>query len=203
MASMEPLAESILDFWFGKLDDDGLAAESKKSCWFKKDASFDASIKRRFESYLETALMGAYDRWTSSAGGTTALIIMLDQFPRNIYRGSGKSFHWDKKALAISTKAIDDGLISELPASWAYFVLMPTMHSEDLAMQDLCVKMMESLGASHKEGAKKMFEVALDYAIQHRDIIARFGRFPHRNELLARESTKEELSFLATKGSSF
>ena len=203
MVELEPLAKSILDFWCGDLDEGGSASPEKKLRWFKKDPEFDDSIKRLYSSYLETAFMGAYDRWTETLGGTAAAIILMDQFPRNIYRGSPKSWQWDKKAIALSLMAIDKGDHLKAPASWAYFIMMPTMHSESLDFQEIGVRGFTTLAEQHKGEAKTTFENALGYAISHRDIVARFGRFPHRNDILGRESTTEEIDFLKEPGSSF
>ena len=202
-ATKEPLVTQILDFWFGQLDSEGGVAPDKSQQWFTKDPIFDARIKRLFGDYLETASMGALDRWTSSIEGTTALIVMLDQFPRNIFRGNERSFRCDKKALSICLAAIDNGQLWQAPTAYAYTMLMPAMHSEHLDIQNKGVECFSILTEKSEGSAKTMMTNALDYAKRHRDIIEKFQRFPHRNTILGRESTREEEAFLQTPGSSF
>lgn len=201
---IEPLAKSILDFWVGEIDDAGLASPEKRQRWFKKDPEFDMSVKRIYGSYLETAFMGAFDRWTTTTAGTTAVIILMDQFPRNIYRDLPKAFHWDKKALSLALKAIDERQHLKASVTYANFMLLPTMHSEELAVQELGVNAYkEILTHQTSDAAKEMVQASLDYAIRHLEIIKKYGRFPHRNQILGRESTDEELAFLKEPGSSF
>ncbi|SMF38341.1 DUF924 family protein [Pseudobacteriovorax antillogorgiicola] len=200
--SLEPLAQSILDFWFGPLDQGQVAAEKSKA-WFTKDAKFDKLIQQKFGSYLDIAFMGALDRWTLNPEGRTALIVLLDQFPRNIHRNSHMAWHFDKKSLALSLESIASEDYLRVPTVYGYFTLMPTMHAEDLKVQNLGIESFEKLRNRSTEPTRPMIESAISYAIKHRDIIERFGRFPHRNQLLERESTEEELAFLQGPGSSF
>lgn len=199
---MEPIAKSIKEFWFGDITDDQASPEFS-SRWFKKDAKFDKLIEQKFSEYLDIAFMGALDRWTLDKESFACLIILLDQFPRNIFRNSYKAFHFDKKALTLSLEAIKSKVYLELPTPMAYFMIMPTMHAESLEAQNLGIEAFSSLLAACPEQSKEMIKNALSYAEAHRNIIERFGRFPHRNQLLERESSAEELSFLKEPGSSF
>lgn len=199
---MEPMAKSINDFWFGKIENDTVD-DKFRSQWFKKDAAFDKTIEKKFSDYMDVAFMGALDRWTLNDQSFAALIIMLDQFPRNIFRNSFKAFHFDKKALTLSLQAIEAKTYLKVPTAMGYFMLMPTMHSESVEAQDIGLAAFKDLKANCPEHSQGMISSAIDYAEKHREIIVRFGRFPHRNALLERESTIEELDFLKEPGSSF
>lgn len=200
---MEFLAEKILTFWFGDIDETGAVDKEVSKRWFVKDQQFDDQVKRVFGSYLETGVMGAYDRWIHEPGGLAALIVMLDQFPRQIFRNRPEGFVYDPKALSLSLFGIENECYLKTRTYYGNFILMPTMHSEDLKVQDLGVSSFKSLLDVAEPGAKNDIANALEYAIKHRDIIAKFGRFPHRNAILNRESTSEEIEFLKTPGSSF
>ena len=176
--------EEILNFWF---------KECRPEQWFKKNEDFDQMIKNRFSSAIENAIAGKLDSWEKSETGCLALIILLDQFTRNVFRDTPQAFAGDKKALALSKTCCDKGYLSNPDVKRRQFMLMPMMHSEILAVQDA------SLPLFKKYASKKDYE----YAEKHREIIARFGRFPHRNVILGRKSINEELEFLKQPGSSF
>jgi uncharacterized protein (DUF924 family) len=176
--------EQILTFWFEECTD-------KER--FGKDAAFDAEIRRRFGTLVEEAMQGGLTGWCDSTDGTLAYIILLDQFTRNIFRGSPKAFAADHLARAAAVRAIDAGLDAGLADDRKTFLYLPLEHSEDLEDQERCVALFEAMGDAEKT----------DYAVRHRVIIQRFGRFPHRNETLGRESTDAELAFLKEPGSSF
>ncbi|MBS0339710.1 MAG: DUF924 domain-containing protein [Proteobacteria bacterium] len=173
-------ARAVVDFW--------LDAGPQK--WFKKDEAFDALFKSRFEAAHEAAASGALDGWAVDAQGALALLLLLDQFPRNVFRNDPRTYATDGKALEIARKAVDAGLDRQMadPAVRAFFYL-PFMHSESLADQDRSVALCEHAAPDN-----------LRFAKHHRDIVARFGRFPHRNELLGRESTPQEQAFLSEGG---
>lgn len=159
------------------------------SRWFRKDAAFDAEFRQRFLTAHEQAAGGALDDWSSTAEGTLALLILLDQFPRNSFRGTARMFSTDEQALAIARRAVDAGLDQQVEQELRNFVYLPFMHSEAMADQERAVALTGPLDAeSHK------------FAILHRDIIARFGRFPHRNAQLGRATTPEEQVFLDEGG---
>ena len=174
----------VLSFWF---------TETKPEFWFKKEPTFDAKINDRFGILVKAALSGRLDHWTDNAMGCLATIIILDQFTRNIYRDTPHAFSGDDMALALSLRCVERDYITHPEESWRHFMLMPMMHSEDLSIQD------DSLPLFRAHTGKKTYE----YAVAHRDIIARFGRFPHRNAILGRPSTDEETMFLTQPGSSF
>ena len=174
----------VIAFWF---------EESKPEQWYKKDPDFDDAIRERFEDSIVAALAGRLDNWADEAEGCLALIILLDQFTRNIYRDTPRAFSGDDMALALSLRCIDRGFINHENAAWRQFMLMPMMHSEDLGIQDRSIPLFEA----HTN------PLTHEYAIKHRDIVARFGRFPHRNAILGRPSSDEEAEFLTQPGSSF
>ena len=158
--------------------------------WFAKNAKFDERIALRFEPSHFAAARGEHDAWMSSPEGCLALLLLLDQFPRNLFRDSAHAFATDDKALSIAKHAIGEGFDQSIEPVLRPFVYMPLMHSEVLADQEASVVLFEALGA----------KTNLDFAVIHRDIIARFGRFPHRNAALGRATTPEEQAFLEDGG---
>lgn len=182
--------EDVLTEWFGDSD---TPTNETRSRWFTKDPAFDARLRDRFGEAIGRGARGELDAWAETPRGALALVILLDQFSRNVHRGTPRSFAQDEKALAVSRASLRRGDDRALPEAWRSFLYMPFMHSEDLAAQDECVRLFEASG--NAEGA--------DYARRHRDIVARFGRFPHRNVILERTSTGDEIEFLKQPGSSF
>ena len=176
--------EEILNFWF---------KECKPEQWFKKNEDFDQMIKNRFSSAIEDAINGKLDSWEETETGCLALIILLDQFTRNVFRDTPRAFAGDERALALSKLCFNKDYLTNLDIHRRQFMLMPMMHSENLAVQDTALPLFK------KYASEKDYE----YAEKHRDIIARFGRFPHRNVILGRKSSNEELEFLKQPGSSF
>jgi len=177
-------ASEVLAFWF---------EESKPEQWYKKDPAFDEAIRARFESTIGAALAGRLDSWADDIDSCLALIILLDQFTRNIYRDTPRAFSGDEMVVALSLRCIDRGFLQHENAAWRQFMLMPMMHSEDIEIQEQSIPLFET----HTN------PMTHDYAIRHRDIVARFGRFPHRNAILGRPSSDEETEFLKEPGSSF
>jgi len=177
-------AAAVLTFWF---------EDSAPEQWYSKDAAFDDAIRDDFETTVAAALASRLDGWADDAGGCLALILLLDQFTRNIYRDSPRAFSGDEMALALSLRCIDRDYIAHDNPAYRQFMLMPMMHSENLAIQDQSLPLFERLTNP----------MTYEYAVRHRDIIARFGRFPHRNAILGRPSTDEEVAFLKQPGSSF
>jgi len=194
----------VLELWLGTADPpDDLPDEVFARFW-KKDEAFDALLRERFGSLHGQACSGALDDWGTSPRSRVALVILLDQLSRNLFRGSARAFAQDEKALSIALEGLDAGELERLVPMQQYFLIMPLMHSEDLATQDRGVQLFEDLARRQTHpGLTKRFTSAADFARRHRDIVARFGRFPHRNAVLGRESTPEELSFLQQPGSSF
>ncbi len=175
----------ILDFWF--------APDVVEMHW-KKDAAFDDRIRARFGELHAAAARGALDGWRITADGTLALLIVLDQFSRNLFRDSPKAYACDPEARQIAIEAIARGQDMQVPQDRRHFFYLPLEHSEDLAHQDRCIALMRERTGS---------ETFVDYAKAHQRIIVRFGRFPHRNAVLGRTSTPEEEAFLKEPGSSF
>lgn len=193
-STMHPTATDVLDFWFGV---PGSPEHGRRRAeWFRKDAAFDASIRQRFGSVVDAALAGA--DFGANPHETLALILVLDQFTRNIHRGTPLAFAGDARAQALAlaiTQRGDDAALTPIERS---FVYLPFEHAEDLPLQDHSLRCFEALVASVPE-----LHDLLDYAVRHRDIIVRFGRFPHRNVTLGRDSSAQEKAFLAEPGSSF
>lgn len=162
--------------------------------WFAKSEAFDDAIRLKFEAVHHAAARGAYAGWQASADGALALIILLDQFPRNLYRGSAHAFATDPLALSIARRAIAAGMNQEVEPLLRPFFYLPFEHSEALPDQDECVRLCQA----HAKACGD--EETLKWAVLHRDIIARFGRFPHRNPMLGRRTTDEEQAFLDEGG---
>jgi uncharacterized protein (DUF924 family) len=191
---MEPSkAVEVLDFWFGRKGESGYGKFREE--WFRKDPEFDRMIRDRFEGLYEAAAAGELDDWREEASSCLALVILLDQFPRNMLRGDPRSYATDEKAQETAEYAVDHALDRELPEFQRMFLYMPFMHSEDLEHQRRSVELFRGLGDSDTDSAS--------YAVRHMEIIERFGRFPHRNEVLGRHTTPEEAEFLTQPGSSF
>ena len=187
-------AQRVLNEWFGLPG--GPQDGQVRTKWFKKDEAFDAALRERFGAVVAQALRGELRGWDSTSWGALARIVVLDQFIRNIHRDTPQAFAGDalalEAALALLPRAQDLGVLER------WFAAMPLEHAEDLTMQDRSVAVFETLAAEDSRLAD-----ALDYARRHRDVIVRFGRFPHRNEILKRASTPEELEFLKQPGSRF
>ncbi|MBL8290148.1 MAG: DUF924 domain-containing protein [Rubrivivax sp.] len=186
-------AHEVLAFWFGP----GLADEERAE-WFKKDPAFDSEIRQRFGARVDEALVGGLAAWDVTPWGALARLLLLDQFPRNIFRGSGKSFAGDAQALACARRLVARGDDRRLAGAMRWFVYLPYEHSEDLAVQRESLRLFAALAAEAPKYAG-----GLAWAQKHEVIVARFGRFPHRNALLGRTSTAEEIAFLKEPGSSF
>ena len=195
--------EAILEFWFGSDPDDSVVAKEKSALWWLKNTQIDNEIRQRFESWVAKAAGGELWRWQTTPRGRLALILLTDQFPRNIYRDSAGAFTHDSKAMAWSLDGIKQGLDLKLRPIERVFFYLPLEHAESLEHQERSVKYFGQLVSNVGPEQKRTFQEYLDFAVRHRDVIARFGRFPHRNKILGRESTHEELAFLDQPGSSF
>ncbi len=176
--------EDVLHFWFEETD---------QSLWWKKDESFDQMIIDRFSYLHEKAIQGELFEWRYTAKGSLAEIIILDQFSRNMFRDSARAFAYDGMALILSQEAISAEYDRELSAVENSFLFMPFMHSESAMIHILAQALYEKNGIQNN----------LDFELKHKAIIDRFGRYPHRNAILGRESTDEEIAFLKEPGSSF
>lgn len=194
MAQAKP--EDVLSFWFG----DGMP---RIDLWFGKDPAFDEEIRTRFGDALEAALHGALDAWTETPHGRLALVLVLDQFPRNAFRGTPQSFAGDERARSHVRRGLARGDDLTYSTTGCGFFYLPLEHAEDLPTQEESVRLYTLLHERTPPAQQGMTKELLEYAVRHRDIIARFGRFPHRNEILGRSSTPEELAFLREPNSSF
>ena len=170
----------VLAFWF--------VAEHER-LWFRSTPEFDQLIRQRFETCWQNAAAGLMDRWADHADGALALVIVLDQFPLNMFRNRPESFATEAKAIAVSRDAIGRGFDEAMPDPRKAFLYMPLMHSESLEDQEHSVALFEAAGLDDN----------LRFARHHRDLIARFGRFPHRNDILGRTSSDKEIAYLASK----
>ena len=197
--------EEILQYWFGELKESEAPLEDYYEIWFGKRREVDEFIRTNFEEDLKLAIEGKLKSWEDASRSTLALIVLLDQFSRNIYRETAKAFAHDSLALEICLRGIEKGFDTRLHPVERLFFYMPLEHSEDLEIQKKSVEyffMMEKLYPTPPSLASMASEFR-KYAEMHYVIIKRFGRFPHRNEVLGRESTPEEIEFLKQPGSSF
>lgn len=176
--------QTILDFWF---------SDTTKPYWFAKSETFDRQLSERFGETLKQAAAGELYTWRTSLKGRLAEIIVLDQFSRNIYRDTPQAFAQDAMALALAQEAVSQAGFSQMPAHERHFILMPYMHSESALIHEHSLPLFRALNNKN----------TLDFELRHQAIIQRFGRYPHRNAILGRTSTDEELAFLQEEGSSF
>ncbi|KZD06412.1 DUF924 family protein [Oceanibaculum pacificum] len=191
--SVQP--SDVLDFWFGAPDSPEYGENRK--VWFEKSDAFDAEIRARFGGAVERAIEGGFAEWQDTPLACLALIVLLDQFPRNLYRGQAKAFAGDPRALALAAQAVERGFDKQLLPVQRVFLYLPFEHSEDRANQERSVALFTPVSA------ETGYPGWVDYAVAHRDIVARFGRFPHRNAALGRDTTAEEAAFLTEPNSSF
>lgn len=189
-------AHDVLDYWFGDALTLGWPSQSRSALWFGGGKAVDSEIAARFGTLVEQALQGGLREWESEPLSRLALVIVLDQFTRNVFRGQAQAFAGDSRAHQLVLGALDRGWDAQLPLAAKVFLLMPLMHAEDLSAQEKCVQQFEALLASAPPERRKDLQGNLDFARQHRDIIVQFGRFPYRNQALGRTDTPEEEVFL-------
>jgi uncharacterized protein (DUF924 family) len=194
---MPPRIEGILSFWFGLSRNDPDVAEQMMSRWFSDDRVLDAEVRAQFRPAYDAAVAGELTSWEQTARGTLALIIVLDQFSRNMFRGTPRAFVEDPIAQRLCLEGIEQALDVQLCPIERGFFYMPLQHAEIEHLQDIGVQQYERLLRESEEPWKPLVRGMLNDACGHRDIIRRFGRFPHRNAVLGRESTPEERDFLA------
>lgn len=192
--------EDVLHFWFGP---DGAPPLTNAAKWYAKDDDLDREIRDIFGETLGSASRGALDGWKASPRGQLALVIVLDQFSRNIHRGSARAFAQDARACDMTLEAIGRGDEQALEIVERAFLYMPLMHAEDVDLQHKCVSAFERLERYAAAPLKPWVASGLGYARRHAEIVERFGRFPHRNDILGRASTAEEVEFLKRPNSSF
>lgn len=187
-------ASEVLAFWFG---------DRARRLWFATDPAFDAEIRTRFGGLIDDAASGALDPWTATGDGALALVVALDQFPRNIHRGSPQAFEHDAQARRVAERASASGFDLAAPLDRRMFFYLPFEHSESLADQDRSVALFSRWVADHPAEQRAYADDQMTYVVRHHEIIRRFGRFPHRNAVLGRASTADEIAFLAQPSSSF
>ncbi len=187
--------DKILDFWFGRPDEASYGKQ--RSFWFTKKPKFDRELKALFLTDYEQAAAGQLDHWKESPHSCLALILLLDQFPRNMFRGTAIAFATDPQALLAAEHAVNKGFDRELLPVQRWFIYLPFEHSENLDHQHQCVELFAALRSDLDSAA------TINYAVRHLSVIERFGRFPHRNKILGRATTPEEAEFLQQPGSSF
>ena len=194
---MDSAIDDIHAFWFGELDAAGMSSAQHRQLWFRKSEDTDRSCRERFGALVADAVAGGLVDWPDSDRGLVALVLLLDQFTRNIYRDTARAFAGDARALSLAQSAISAGIHQRLPTIHQVFLYMPLEHSEDRAVQAQCVALFKELAAAcgHSD-----IEDFTRYAKAHRDVVERFGRFPHRNALLGRESTTAERDYLEKHG---
>lgn len=195
--------ETICEFWFGGPDPDAADAEERVDFWFAPAPEVDAEIERRFGGAARAALAGRLDGWQETPRHRLALVILLDQFPRNIYRGMPEAYSGDRKACALSLSAIDSGSDGTFPIMERAFLYMPLQHAENPAVQSRSVAAFQRLVEESPGALRPHMRRFLASAATHRDIIDRFGRFPHRNGVLGRECTRAEIEFLRMPAAPF
>ena len=200
---MDLQPENVLAFWFGLPGSAAEIAGRQRKLWFGKTPENDLAVTERFAATLRAAAAGKLDHWANTSRGRLALVIVLDQFPHHIHRDQLQAFATDSQALALSLAALAAAEDRQLAPIERVFLYLPLEHAESIDMQDQSVSLYEKLAREAGADERALFDDFLDYARKHRDVVVRFGRFPHRNEILGRPSTPDELEFLKQPGSRF
>ena len=193
----------LLDWWFGTALDANEVAAQRNALWFGKSACQDVDSENRFGGLVRQALDGGLQEWEREPQSWLALILLLDQLPRMVFRDSPRAYAGDARAQQLVRQGLEAGFDRQLPRIERVFVYIVLEHAEDLASQNEAVRLFEALQAESSDSEKVVFAGYLAYARKHQVVIARFGRFPHRNAILGRESTAEEAVFLREPGSRF
>ncbi len=188
--------DEILKFWFGRVEETIVPTENRARIWFGEDPGIDAQIRERFLTDLEHASRGDYDHWSDCARGQLALIILLDQFSRHVYRNSSKAYSQDRKALHICALGIEEESEHELSLIERVFYYFPLLHAEQVGYQEQSIRAYQMLSELAFIETRVIYDSFLKFANHHYTIIRRFGRFPQRNGALNRESSEEELAYL-------
>ena len=196
-------AQEVIAFWFDEATTDPGIAEARGKFWYGSSSVIDQQIIERFQSVHEQAAAGSLSAWETHPAGALALVIVLDQFSRNMYRGTARAFAADKLAREIAARAIDKGMDKSLHLLYRIFLYHPLHHAENLQQQDLVVQLYRELKAEAPPEWQNLIEGFLKFAVEHREVVARFGRFPHRNRILGRSSTAEERQYLEAGASSY
>jgi uncharacterized protein (DUF924 family) len=195
--------DDVLWFWLGDVDGDGLAEQALTQRWWRKDPDFDHEVAAKFEPTWQAIMAGDREAWLETPHSTLAYVIVLDQFSRNMFRNTPRAFEGDPTALRVAADGVKRGIDRALHGHERVFFYMPFEHSEDLAVQERGVELFTAMRDQSEGRVREAVAENVDYAKRHRDVIARWGRFPHRNRILGRPSTPEEIEFLKQPGSSF
>lgn len=195
--------QSVLDWWFGSAGSAAEVAAARGALWFGKQDSQDREARERFAGLVEQALAGGLEDWNQQPEGWLARVLLLDQLPRMIFRDTPRAFAGDSRAQALVREGMTQGWDAGLTPIQRVFIYLVLEHTEDLAAQDRAVACFSALRDAAPESEHRLFDDYLDYAERHRQVIARFARFPHRNAILGRSSSATELSFLQEPGSRF
>ncbi|MDR0225148.1 MAG: DUF924 domain-containing protein [Burkholderiaceae bacterium] len=206
--AQDPRIDDVLTYWLGAARPSNGQALERKNLWFIKSDATDADIRARFGPLVDEALAGRLDGWAATARGRLALIVLLDQFTRNLFRATPRSFAGDDRALQLALDGMDQGhdRDTDIPAVARIFCYLPLEHAEDLALQNRSVAAFQALAdeaAAAAPAVREFLAGTLDYARRHHEVIARYGRFPHRNPILDRQSTPAETLYLAQPGAGF
>jgi uncharacterized protein (DUF924 family) len=196
-------SEEILQFWFEDACESPAQAEARNAFWFSANAEFDAQIWTLYADVVTDASLDHYENWAGSPLGRLALIIVLDQFPRNIFRGTSEAYRYDAQVLALARAGVEKGQLAGLAIPHQAFFLMPYQHSEDIQVQRSGVELMQGIVDEAPDEWRACASAYSDYAHQHHDIVANYGRFPHRNAPLGRTSTEAESRYLSDGGQTF
>ncbi|MBB5016369.1 DUF924 family protein [Rehaibacterium terrae] len=195
--------DDVLRFWFGDSGDEGGTIAQGRPRWFNGGEALDREIGARFGAWVEAARRGELSYWAGEAHGRLALLILIDQFGRNLHRGNGAAFAADALAQALCLEGLRLGHDRQLSRPQRVFFYLPLEHAENLSLQDCSVALFAALRDEAPEALRSHYESFLDYAVRHREVIARFGRFPHRNAVLGRTNTPDEETYLAQPGAGF
>ena len=200
---MQLSPEKILQFWFADTANDPARAAARNEFWFKSSSATDTLIREQFSPAIEAAARGELAAWADTPRSALALVLLLDQFPRNIWRGTARAFAHDPQALTAAQRAVAFEYLRQLMPVEQAFLLLPYQHSESIENQRESVRLSDEITMAAPPAWRPLMEYYSKFAKQHRDLIERFGRFPHRNRVLGRESRAEEEAYLRAGGMTF
>ena len=200
---MDGTREELLELWFGNLEDDAEVGESQSALWWGQSSATDEMLGGRFGQAASAAAAGTLDHWSGSPRGRLALILLLDQLPRVIHRGTPAAFATDARARWVASKGLASSADRLLRPIERVFFYLPFEHSENRADQQRSIDLFEAMADEVPDKWRALFDGYVEFAVRHREIVDRFGRFPHRNAILGRGSTPEEVEFLKEAGSGF
>ena len=200
---MQETPEDILTFWLADAVEDPAKAMHRRSFWFQANPAVDESISQRFSASVRCAARGEFTAWEQEPRACLALVVLLDQFPRNLYRGKAEAFQYDSRALDVASRGVAVGYLDRLSLIEQCILVLPYEHSEDVSVQRVGIELLEQIVGGASPAWEPSARVSLYFARQHLEIVERFGRFPHRNAVLGRPSTAAEQAYLEGGGESF